>query len=78
MLKLKFSIITILCFTAYRHLSGINDSKYPFHPTQQLNFTSSNLPIVMIDLDTRMADKEQDLRVSASMKIIRHKKQQRK
>ena len=63
----------LLCFTAYQNLSGIDDPKYPFHPTQNLYFTSSNLPIVIIDLDVRMADKNQDTRVPASMKIIWHK-----
>ncbi|MDL2244346.1 CotH kinase family protein [Parabacteroides sp. OttesenSCG-928-J18] len=48
------------------------DPLYPFHPSAIVELTSSNLPIVMIDLDERMADKSADKRVSASMKIIWH------
>ncbi len=51
-------------------IHAVNDSKYPFHPSVNLPFSSSNLPIVVIELDERMADKEQDKRVSATMKII--------
>lgn len=55
----------------------INDPKYPFHPTINLSFTSSNLPIVILDLDERMADKEDDKRVLANMKIIWNKNGER-
>ncbi|MDL2308471.1 CotH kinase family protein [Bacteroidales bacterium OttesenSCG-928-B11] len=49
---------------------GVYDPLYPFHPQTSLNFTSSNLPIVVINLDERMADKSEDRRVNADMVII--------
>ena len=73
MIRYKIFITVLLCLTACSHLLGVNDPKYPFHPSKELNFTSSNLPIVIIDLDTRMADKEKDSRISATMKIIWNK-----
>ncbi len=56
-----------------RSSSGIYDAKYPFHPETAVSFTSSNLPIVIIDLDERMKDKQEDTRVKADMKIIWHR-----
>ncbi|MDH6304517.1 hypothetical protein M2459_001250 [Parabacteroides sp. PF5-5] len=59
----------LLLFTA----QAVNDPLYPYHPGVSLPFTSSNLPIVCINLDQRMADKSADKRVSASMRIIWNK-----
>ena len=48
-----------------------NDPFYPFHPTTRVSsFQSSHLPVVIIELSERMANKEDDRRVPASMKII--------
>ena len=55
---------------SFAEQSGIIDPYYPFHPQKVLEFTSSNLPIVIIDLDERMKDKELDTRITADMKII--------
>lgn len=49
---------------------SIADSLYPFHPDVSVPFTSSNLPIVVITLNERMADKEADRRVEAEMTIL--------
>lgn len=55
------------------HADEIDDPLYPFHPQINVPITSSNLPIVLIDLDERMADKEEKRRVSANMRIIWNK-----
>lgn len=70
MKKQKISLIAFLCIFVSCRLLAVNDPKYPFHPSVDLKFETSNLPIVIIDLDERMADKSADKRVSASMKII--------
>ena len=51
-------------------LKAIDDPFYPFHPSINLPLTTSNLPIVIINLDARMRDKADDARVNADMKII--------
>jgi len=56
---------------------AIYDPKYPAHPDVELSVTSSNLPLVLITLDERMANKEEDKRVSATMKIIWNKNGER-
>lgn len=50
--------------------SAIDDPKYPFHPEKVLDFQSSNLPVVIINLEERMADKEEDRRVPGVIKIL--------
>ncbi len=52
--------------------SNLPDPKgyYPFHPNVNTSFSSSSLPIVIIELNEKMADKEADTRVSGTMKII--------
>lgn len=74
----SFALFTI-CLFLFRTIAvsateepSTDDPLYPFHPSVIVKLTSSNLPIVMIDLDERMADKSADKRVSASMKIIWH------
>lgn len=68
---MKTRLITTLLLLLYALSSiAVSDPKYPFHPSQDLSFSSSNLPIVIINLDERMADKEADKRVNADMKII--------
>ncbi len=47
-----------------------HDPFYPFHPEVRHPFSSSNLPILVIDLDTVMAKKEEDRRIPARMKIV--------
>lgn len=63
----------LFCFSLHA-FSGLksaqDDALYPFHPTIHYDFTSSNLPIVIIDLKEKMADKEEDRRVEAEMKIL--------
>ncbi len=53
---------------------AVNDPFYPFHPASSIQFESSNLPIVIIDLDVRMANKAEDRRIPATMKIIWNEK----
>ncbi|MDF9829308.1 CotH kinase family protein [Parabacteroides sp. PF5-6] len=63
--------LALLCLFTHSGFSyAIEDPMYPFHPKTALSVTSSNLPLVLITLDERMADKSDDKRVSASMKII--------
>lgn len=50
--------------------AAVYDPLYPFHPYKKIAFESSNLPIVKIMLDERMADKWEDRRVSATMTVI--------
>lgn len=66
-------VVFLLLGSLFSKGYAINDPKYPFHPPQVISFESSNLPIVILELDERMADKEADKRVSASMKIIWNK-----
>lgn len=76
----KFSSLYNLFFVAIFLFSinflsaqqAIYDPLYPFHPPFSLNFISSDLPIVIINLDERMADKWEDRRVNADMTIIYH------
>ena len=69
-----FKLLILLSFLYNcTYINAIYDPKYPFHPSVNVPFESSNLPIVIIDLDERMADKSQDKRISASMKIIWNK-----
>ena len=49
---------------------AIQDPLYPYHPNNNVSFSSSNLPIVVINLDERMADKSEDRRVPADMTIV--------
>ena len=73
LLKLVYTCFFLFSGVVISGVYGINDPKYPFHPQTDYSFVSSNLPIVVIDLDERMANKEEDKRVPASMKIIWNK-----
>ena len=68
----SLQLFLLILFFYFSGLSFVRaaDPLYPFHPTTQINFTSSNLPIVIIDLKERMADKDEDRRVEAEMKIL--------
>ncbi|MDR0428247.1 MAG: hypothetical protein LBH12_06550, partial [Dysgonamonadaceae bacterium] len=66
------SIIFVFIFSNGINAQSIDDSLYPFHPEENVSFSSSNLPIVVINLNERMADKEEDRRVSAEMIIVHH------
>jgi len=68
---LKTTILSALMLFNYSIDSkAIDDPLYPFHPPTNLQFTSSNLPIVIITLNERMAEKWENRRVDADMKII--------
>lgn len=49
---------------------AVNDPKYPNHPSINFPFSNSDLPVVIIDLEEKMADKSEDRRVPAKMKIV--------
>jgi len=69
----NFCIISLLLITCIsRSYAGLPDPKgfYPYHPSVNTPFTSSSLPIVIIDLNEKMANKDEDRRVSATMKVI--------
>jgi len=71
---IKAFLILLISYIGVPKLKGqIYDIEYPYHPKVSLPFTSSNLPIVVIELDKRMADKEEDKRISAQMKVIWNK-----
>lgn len=72
-----FGLALLSLFSTAFKAQAINDAKYPFHPDNSLSVTSSNLPLVLITLDERMADKEADERVSATMQIIWNKNGER-
>ncbi|MDR2917911.1 MAG: CotH kinase family protein [Tannerella sp.] len=65
-----FFIYLILIIGLTSVVFADDDPKYPFHPKYTIDFTSSNLPVILIELDTVMAEKEDDERIPASMKII--------
>ena len=68
-----FFIASLLLTTCVvRSYSALPDPKgyYPDHPNIRTNFTSSSLPIVIIELNEKIAKKEEDRRTSANMKII--------
>lgn len=67
---LFFSIFLLFIPKNGQSQQAINDPLYPFHPPYSFSFTSSNLPIVIINLDQRMADKSEDRRVTADMVIV--------
>jgi hypothetical protein len=62
----------LLTTCVVRSYSALPDPKgyYPDHPNIRTNFTSSSLPIVIIELNEKIAKKEEDRRTSATMKII--------
>lgn len=70
----KAALILLLSFSGMSNIKGqIDDPEYPYHPKVNLPFSSSDLPVVVIELDKRMADKNDDKRISAQMKVIWHK-----
>ncbi|MDD6210379.1 MAG: CotH kinase family protein [Bacteroidales bacterium] len=46
---------------------------YPYNPQQRIEFTSSDLPIVIIELNEPMKSKDEDQRVDATMTIVDRK-----
>ena len=69
----QFYVISILLITCVlRTYSALPDPKgfYPNHPNINTPFSASSLPIVIIELSERIANKEADTRTLASMKII--------
>ena len=67
----KSILFLCCCFGVFGlKLYAIDDPKYPDHPKVSLPFSSSNLPVVIIDLEERIAPKNEDRRVPATMKII--------
>jgi hypothetical protein len=66
----KYGFILLLFSFAVQNIGAVNDPKYPYHPATNLSFTTSSLPIVIINLDAVMANKGEDRRISASMKVI--------
>lgn len=75
---MKIKVIHISLLLQFAFLSSFSmlnivqaaDPLYPFHPSTHISFTSSKLPIVIIDLKERMADKAENRRVEAVMKIL--------
>ena len=67
MKKIAFSII--LSFT----ILSVWAISYPYNPSKQVNFTSSNLPIVVIELDEPIKEKWKEELSSATITIISHK-----
>jgi len=69
--KSLFVIAIFILFFACSVIGApISDPKYPNHPDKEIELVSSNLPIVIIDLDEKIADKSEDRTVPASVKII--------
>jgi hypothetical protein len=51
-------------------IESVPDSLYPFHPDVNVPCSSSNLPILIINLNERMAEHSEDRRVSADMIVV--------
>lgn len=64
------ALSVILLFSFSEPSIGQNDPFYPFHPEIKYNLTSSNLPIVIIELKEKMANREENRRTRARMKIL--------
>lgn len=67
----QFIVFVVLCLNcSEKSFSAIYDPLYSHHPDVKVNLTTSDLPIVKIDLNEKMAKKDEDRRVHADMKII--------
>jgi hypothetical protein len=66
-----FSVLLSLN-AVYSEISNIRmvDSLYSFHPAIHYDFTSSNLPIVVIDLNEKIAPRAENRRVQATLQIL--------
>lgn len=73
MILLPFLNKAVLIVIFLLFLSSVQAIDYPYHPTHRIDFTSSNLPIVVIDLDAPMKAKNLDERVSATITILNRK-----
>jgi len=69
--KSIFIVTVFFLLSAYSPIgASISDPKYPHHPSKEVNLVSSNLPIVIIDLEEEIANKSENRVVPASVKII--------
>ena len=68
-----FGLISVLLISSIlKTYSALPDPKgyYPNHPNVNTPFSSSTLPIVIIELNEKIKDHSEDTRTSANMKII--------
>ena len=62
------TLLLLLLSTLFAHAVD-----YPYHPVQRVDFTSSNLPIVVINLDVPMKAKNANERTGATITILNRK-----
>jgi hypothetical protein len=68
---MKYLLLSLFAFfIIVNQAVAVNDPQYPYHPNQNISFTTSNLPIVVIKLNEVMASKEEDRRIDAIMTVI--------